>query len=261
MVDDVIPMKEMLLSTANDVAGNHRHYQMLLRGEGLNPMIDAATPLLGMVLRLQAMGNQPLPERLYQQVVADVRATEQSLQNLGYEPGAIISFRYVLCTFIDEAALGHGWNNENGWLKQSLLVHFHNETWGGEKVYVLLERLISEPQRYRDLLEFIYICFCLGFRGRYKVTVQHAEAFDRIFRRLYNIIRTMRPETDVTVLYQDGERSLSRYKLINRLTVKHLFIGGIALMVVFYLFYLLRLNVQTEDILHQLNSLLSGGKR
>ncbi|MDP0699606.1 type IVB secretion system protein IcmH/DotU, partial [Klebsiella pneumoniae] len=74
----------------------------------------------------------------------------------------------VLCTFIDETALGLGWNQDNGWVKQSLLVHFHNESWGGEKVCVLIERLLGEPKRYLDLLEFIYLCLCLGYRGHYK---------------------------------------------------------------------------------------------
>lgn len=60
-------------------------------------------------------------------MVTDVQAVEQLLQEQGYEPGVIISFRYILCTFIDEAALGNGWSNKNEWIKQSLLVHFHNE--------------------------------------------------------------------------------------------------------------------------------------
>ncbi|WP_058910767.1 type IVB secretion system protein IcmH/DotU [Entomohabitans teleogrylli] len=240
---------------------NTRHYQLLLRGESLNPMIDAATPLLGMVLRLKAMNSQALPDQLYQQVVADVQSIEQLLQTQGYEPGAIVSFRYVLCTFIDEAALGHGWNSENGWLKQSLLVRFHNETWGGEKVYVLLERLMGEAQRYRDLLEFIYLCFCLGFRGRYKVTAQHADEFERLFRRLYNVIAQMRPDGAEPLLYQGPDTARGSYRLIGRLTVKHLLIGSLGLLAAIYLFYLLRLNIQTQDILHQLNSLLSGGKR
>lgn len=51
-------------------------------------------------------------------------------------------------------------------------MHFHNEAWGGEKVFILLERLMREPKRYQDLLEFLYICFSLGFRGRYKVAAQ-----------------------------------------------------------------------------------------
>ena len=45
------------------------------------------------------------------------------------------------------------------WIKQSLLVHFHNEAWGGEKVFILLERLIREPVRYQDLLEFLIPLF------------------------------------------------------------------------------------------------------
>ena len=78
-------------------------------------MIDAATPLLGMVMRMHTLSGSPLPDKLYQQVVTDIQAIEQQLQSQGYEPGAIVSFRYVLCTFIDETALGLGWNTDNGW--------------------------------------------------------------------------------------------------------------------------------------------------
>ncbi|VFS10156.1 Aec26 [Salmonella enterica subsp. houtenae] len=131
-------------------------------------MIDAATPLLGMVMRVSDMNSNAMPEHLFTQVVTDVQAVEQLLQEQGYEPGVIVSFRYILCTFIDEAALGNGWSNKNEWIKQSLLVHFHNEAWGGEKVFILLERLIREPARYQHLLEFLYICFSLGFRGATK---------------------------------------------------------------------------------------------
>ncbi|BDW54769.1 hypothetical protein JNE120393_22020 [Escherichia coli] len=80
-----------------------RDYHLALRGNSLNPMIDAATPLLGMVMRLSTMNSQTMPEHLFAQVVTDVQAVEQLLQEQGYEPGVIISFRYILCTFIDEA--------------------------------------------------------------------------------------------------------------------------------------------------------------
>nr|WP_042546928.1 type IVB secretion system protein IcmH/DotU [Yersinia aldovae] len=242
---------------AQETVTSYRQYQLPLRGESLNTMIDAATPLLGMVLRLKDMENQSLPEQLYQQVVTDIRAIEQYLQTKGYEPGAIISFRYVLCTFIDETALGHGWNTQNGWLQQSLLVHFHNETWGGEKVYVLLERLMGEPKRYQDLLEFIYLCFCLGYRGRYKVTSQNSDDFERLFRRLYHQLHQLRGDAPPTVLFQQGSRLSSRYHLNKRLTIKHLLWGGVGLLVVIYLFYAVHLHNQTQDILQQLNNLLS----
>lgn len=254
------------LLTGNDYRAaqdtrNLRHYQLPLRGKNINPMIDAATPLLGMLLRLSKMDSQPLPEKLYQQVVADIQSIEQLLQTQGYEPGAIVSFRYVLCTFIDEVALGQGWNSENGWLKQSLLVHFHNETWGGEKVYVLLERVMSEPKRYHDLMMFIYLCFCLGFRGRYKVSSPQNDEFDRIFRRLYNTIAPMQGDPPVPLLYRGDSSERPRYQLHWRLTIRQLLTAGAIMLLLIYCFYALRLSLQTQDILQQLNGLLSGGAR
>lgn len=201
-----------------------RDYHLALRGNSLNPMIDAATPLLGMVMRLSTMNSQTMPEHLFAQVVTDVQAVEQLLQEQGYEPGVIISFRYILCTFIDEAALGNGWSNKNEWIKQSLLVHFHNEAWGGEKVFILLERLIREPKRYQDLLEFLWLCFSLGFRGRYKVAAQEQGEFEQIYRRLYHVLHKLRGNAPFPLLHQDKKTQGGRYQLISRLTIKHIFL-------------------------------------
>lgn len=182
---------------------------------------------------------------------------EQLLQEQGYEPGVIVSFRYILCTFIDEAALGNGWSNKNEWIKQSLLVHFHNEAWGGEKVFILLERLIREPARYQHLLEFLYICFSLGFRGRYKVAVQNQDEFEQIYHRLHHVLHKLRGDAPFPLLHQDKKNQGGRYQLIRRLAVKHVLLGSVVVLALFYLFYLLRLENQTQDILHQLNRLLA----
>ncbi|PJW96372.1 hypothetical protein CWI54_27535, partial [Escherichia coli] len=85
--------------------------------------------------------------------------------------------------------LGNGWANKNEWSKQSLLVHFHNEAWGGEKVFILLERLIREPKRYQDLLEFLWLCLSLGFRGRYKVAAQYQGGVEQNYRRLDHVLQ------------------------------------------------------------------------
>lgn len=77
-------------------------YHLSLRGNSINPIVDAATPLLGMVMRLKHITDQAMPENLYQQVVKDIQSIEQLLKERNYESGTIISFRYVLCTFIDE---------------------------------------------------------------------------------------------------------------------------------------------------------------
>ena len=247
-------MSEFVLPSEPD---SGRQYRLTLRGNSLNPMIDAATPLLGMVMRLSGMNSMTMPEHLFAQVVTDVQAVEQLLQERGYEPGMIVSFRYILCTFIDEAALGNGWSNKNEWIKQSLLVHFHNEAWGGEKVFILLERLMREPKRYQDLLEFLYLCFSLGFRGRYKVAQQSQDEFEQIYRRLHHVLRPLHGDAPFPLLHQNQAAQGGRYRLLKRLTIRHLLLGGIVVLALVYLFYLLRLDGQTQDILHQLNRLLA----
>ncbi|AGB79561.1 type IV / VI secretion system protein, DotU family [Enterobacteriaceae bacterium strain FGI 57] len=256
---DTVAPPEWENAASHDSGERHssRQYRLSLRGNSINAMIDAATPLLGMVMRLSTMNSLMMPEHLFSQVVTDVQAVEQLLQEQGYEPGVIVSFRYILCTFIDEAALGNGWSNRNEWIKQSLLVHFHNETWGGEKVFILLERLIREPKRYQDLLEFLYLCFSLGFRGRYKVAVHNLDEFERIYRRLHHVLHTLRGDAPFPLLHQDKKTQGGRYQLIKRLTIKHVLLGGIVVLALFYLFYMLRLDSQTQDILHQLNRLLA----
>ena len=46
---------------------------------------------------------------------------------------------------------------------------FHNETWGGEKVFQLLSKLAESRDANRDLLELMYVVLALGFEGRYRV--------------------------------------------------------------------------------------------
>ncbi len=226
-----------------------------LRGESINPMIDAASPLLGMTQRLRDITNLDNADIVYRQVVNDISAIEQILQEKGYETGAIVSFRYVLCTFIDELAMQHPWSAQNNWGTHSLLVKFHNESWGGERAYVLLDRLMGEPKRYKDLLEFIYLCFCLGFRRRYKVATGGDDEFSRIFRRLHNQILALQDDTGGTLLHQ-GKPLKESYKVSNRLSIKRLSIGLFAGLLVIYGFYFFKLHSQSQDILTQLNKLL-----
>lgn len=62
-----------------------------------------------------------------------------------------------------------------------------------------------------DLLEFLYICFSLGFRGRYKVAHQGQDEFEQIYRRLHHVLHGLRGDAPFPLLHQDknAERTLS----------------------------------------------------
>ncbi|MGC7561036.1 type IVB secretion system protein IcmH/DotU [Pasteurella sp. PK-2025] len=245
------------IQSANEVLPS---YNLPLRGYNINPMIDVATPLLGMVLRLKELTDQNMPTMLYEQVVKDIQSFEQLLREYQYEPGMVISFRYVLCTFIDEIALGHGWGAKSSWFQKSLLTYFHNETWGGEKVYILLDKLMAEPKRYLDLLEFIYICFSLGFRGRYKVTGKNTDEFEAIFRKLHDVIASVSKRNSAAsgiVYFQERDSEKHAYQLLKKITLSQIIGLGLVTLIGFYCFYLIKLNKQTQTIVEELSKLLS----
>lgn len=175
---------DQLIHSHSEQLDADEDYWFRLRGHNLNPLVDAASSLLGMVVRVRQLDALDDLERLYTQVVDEVSAIEIELTEQGYDRPTLLAYRYVLCSFIDEAVMGTSWGHQSKWAEHSLLTRFHNETWGGEKVFSILARLQQEPQRYRDMLAFIYLCLCLGFEGRYRVMPQGREEYENVVRAL-----------------------------------------------------------------------------
>lgn len=165
-----------------------------LQGSDDNRLVGLATPLLGMVIRVRRLADFREVERLYKQVVDEIGTIEQELKAQGYDRQALLAYRYVLCAFVDEAVLGTDWGAHSIWSQHSLLSRFHNETWGGEKVFAILARMQQEPARHRDMLEFIYLCLCLGFEGRYKVMANGREEYEKVVYNLYQSLSSLASE-------------------------------------------------------------------
>lgn len=230
-------------------------YWFRLRGHNLNPLVDAASSLLGMVVRVRQLDSVGDVERLYRQVVDEIAAIEIELTEQGYDRATLLAYRYVLCSFIDEAVMGMPWGRQSKWAEHSLLTRFHNETWGGEKVFSILARLQQEPQRYRDMLEFIYLCLCLGFEGRYRVMSHGREEYEQIVRALGDQLAGLQPPAEDSLtqplknVVQGRQRSMSRFPVWG---IFALF--GISMVAVFLAFSW-SLDQQAEQITSLLNQL------
>lgn len=226
-----------------------------MRGQSINPMVDAASPLLGMVMRVRQLTVYDQVTELYKKVKQEIEAIEQELTRRNYERPVILSFRYILCTFIDEAVMGQQWGGHSEWSANSLLAHFHSETWGGEKVFTLLSTLETEPQRYRDILEFIYLCLCMGFSGRYRVTAQGHSELMSVIRRLYHTLYPQ-PQTLPLAFHLDSDNQKSRYHLRRQIPLSGLFIVFCLILTGIFGIYHYWLDQQTQDVLQQLTELL-----
>lgn len=228
----------------------------MLRGLEDNRLIDAATPLLGMVIRVRRLADFREVETLYQRVVDEVAAADRELVEQGHERPTVVAYRYVLCAFIDEAVLGTDWGAHSVWSQHSLLSRFHNETWGGEKVFAILARMEKEPSRFRDMLEFIYLCLCLGFEGRYKVMENGRDEYEQVIRGLYDQLRELRGDRDSRPL-ADATANLvpARNRLRSGLPLWG--IGGLFVVAMsgIYSLYHMALNERIRDLLSVLEQL------
>jgi type VI secretion system protein ImpK len=112
----------------------------------------------------------------------------------------VVAARYILCTALDEAVANTPWGAQAAWNKQSLLVQFHNETWGGEKVFQLMAKLSQDVATNRNLLELMYCVLALGFEGRYRVIDNGRAQLDSVRQRLSELVRKDRrpPDPDLS---------------------------------------------------------------
>lgn len=134
---------------------------------GLNPLIAAANPLLGLVPQFR-QAQHPDPTGLRDTLARAIGIFETKARDHGVAHEQLIAARYALCTFLDETAANTPWGDKV-WAQRSLLVQFHNEAWGGEKFFQLLGKLAENPAQHRNLLELLYLILSLGFEGRFRV--------------------------------------------------------------------------------------------
>lgn len=178
---------------------------------GLNPLVNAAARLLLEIVRLRE--NEITADReggvnraaksgvqthdvevLRDRLEAEIRGFEAQALAADVESSQVLAARYVLCTAVDEA-IGRSKIGDSGeWSRLALLSTFHNETWGGEKFFNMLERCMQQPARNLYLLELMYLLLSLGFEGKYHVLDRGPIALESLRDKLYRQIRLLRGE-------------------------------------------------------------------
>ncbi|KQQ60265.1 hypothetical protein ASF84_06090 [Pseudomonas sp. Leaf127] len=161
---------------------------------GLNVLVAAASPLLSSIRQIKYHTDAPDIARLNDQLRGQVQQFEHQALRDGIDSDQVGIARYLLCTVLDEAVVTTAWGGQSDWAQNSLLSRFHNETFGGEKFFSLLEQLSRNPLRHLPLLELMYLCLALGFEGKYRRGNRGTVALEEVRDALYRQIRQLRGE-------------------------------------------------------------------
>lgn len=161
---------------------------------GVNPLVSAASGLIALPAQFLSMISHHDVVGLRSQVLEEIKKFENKARVMGISPEVSFTSRYVLCAFIDEAVLNTVWGSNSPWANQSLLSSLHNETSGGEKFFVILDNLLRDPNANLDLLELMFICISLGFKGQYAVMERGLEKLEELRNIVFEHIRRRRGE-------------------------------------------------------------------
>lgn len=177
-----------------DAAPISRSARALL-GIGLNPLVQAATPLLLLTAQMRETLSMDVPG-LRRHALDEIRRFEEQARTSGVSSEVVLSARYTLCAGLDEAVLSTPWGNQSEWAQHPLLVALHREAWGGEKFFDMLERISQDPARYIDLMELQYLGLAFGFAGKYQIQERGPEHLLEVQHDLYRKIRNYRGQAE-----------------------------------------------------------------
>lgn len=163
-------------------------------GKGLNPLVNNAGTLLAVFEKTrQSMVHSDVPG-LHQRLVNEMRKFETAIRGMGLQQEIVLAARYVLCSALDEAVLNTPWGSESAWAQRTMLSMFHNETSGGEKFFLILDRMRQSPAENLDMLELFYVLLSLGFEGKYRLSSRGRDSIEQIRDDLFTTIRSYRGE-------------------------------------------------------------------
>ncbi len=159
---------------------------------GLNPLIQAANPILAAVPQIRHALRHPDPASLRAKLREQIEGFERGARAAQIAEDRLLLARYALCALLDDSASATPWGRD--WATHGLLADVHGEASGAEKFFASLDQITAAPAAHLELLEFFYVCLALGFEGRYRGGEGARQALAQTRTRLHELISAHRQQ-------------------------------------------------------------------
>ncbi|UXM95231.1 type IVB secretion system protein IcmH/DotU [Bartonella sp. HY329] len=233
-----------------------KNFAFALRGMTLNKIVDCASPLIALIMRISNLGNFDDVEDLHKRCCHEIDAIELELHKFGYDRVTILAFRYCLCSVLDETVLITPWGENSRWSQNSLLALYHQETWGGEKFFVIVDRLMDEPHRYIDIVEFLYLCMILGYEGKYRPQHNGKLNLEAFIKDVHDVIRKERGYPETLQLFEADNVVIKKHEIKWQTPVIAVVLIALGCAVLLYLAFFFYTEAYTGSIIRDISGVL-----
>jgi type VI secretion system protein ImpK len=191
-------------SIANAITHYNPTTQLLLSSKllthtanaGLNPLVDAAAYLFSVMGKLKHIKSYRNIKKLQSELIHEIEIFQQNAtlncSHSEYANEYISVARYAICVTLDDIIADTPWGSHGAWEKYNLLAAFNQASISRDSFFIILERLVRDPDIYIEVMEFMYICLSLGFKAHHNRTTFSQEQLEQIINALYKRIRAYR---------------------------------------------------------------------
>ncbi len=166
---------------------------------GLNPLVNSASTLIAVFEKISKSMTHPDVGSLHRSLMHEIKRFEDNAKEVGVRPEIALSARYLLCAALDEAVLHTPWGGDSAWGQRTLLSAYHSETSGGEKCFIILDRMLTAPSENLHMLELFYLIISLGFEGKYRLSHNGRDQLEQLRDELFRTIRSVRGDSERTL--------------------------------------------------------------
>jgi type VI secretion system protein ImpK len=222
--------------------------------DGENIILSCASDLVILASHIRSLEPSNSIEQLRRDIETLVTKFDQQISQFNLSKEVGLTARYLICCLVDELVLSTPWGADSVWSQQTLLSKYHNESSGGEKFFLIVNKLLEQPQRNIDLIELCYVCLSSGFCGKYRISKQGESELLQISQNLYAPIEQIRPiSRDLSPAWQGVGKTETGFVKQFPLPVFFLVLGFILLAV--YIAFLSSLKAKVDPLYQKIESI------
>ena len=212
-----------------------------------------AKPILTLMTQIQQSVRMPNIDKIHAQFIEEINLYIHELEKLECSPFLIDCSAYALCAAVDETVLATEWGTKSIWVQKSLLSMFRSETLGGERFYLIIEKLCEEPRKYIGVIELLYTILSLGFEGQYYG--KQKEKRNLIKNQLYQVIYKERGKITKQLSPNWTDVETIEWRVKRKLVVKRVAMIGVFFIFILYVFYSYSIDRMNNPLVNRFNKI------
>ncbi len=166
------------------------------------------TDIFLIIIRMREAENLGEPAALRKLIIHYLELFRKNCRAMNVDPTAIDDAVYSLVALLDETVMSVPGECRDFWVTNPIQLELYGDNMAGQEFFRRLEKLSTDPERMKDVLEVFYICLCLGFEGKYKLMGDPAER-DAIIDNLARMLLKV-GKRSVASLSPHGRRRVSK---------------------------------------------------